>query len=507
MIPPFKKPFLISSVVMLIGIGALSLVWRPGLWLLFVAAPWILVGAYDMIQKKHTILRNFPVIGHFRYWLEALGPELRQYFVESSDEGRPINRDSRTYVYERAKRENQSHPFGTELDVTRDGNVWMAHSIYPAVELEAPPRVKVGEGRCSQPYDAAIFNVSAMSFGSLSANAIRALNIGAREGGFHHVTGEGGISPYHLQGGDLVFQFGTGYFGCRTKEGRFSPDEFVRQAGRPEVKMIEVKLSQGAKPGHGGILPAKKNNREIAAIRGVEPFTKVLSPPGHTAFSDADGLLRFVDELRELSGGKPVGFKLCVGKREEILDLCRAMVATGRRPDFITVDGSEGGTGAAPIDFSNWVGLPLEEGLTCVVDALQGFDLKKDIRVIAAGKVISAFDIFRAMCLGADACNSARGMMLALGCIQALRCDTNDCPTGITTNDSDLTRGLVVEEKWRRVYNYQYETVHDFIELLAAAGVAGTSALNRSLIHKRISPDTVRRMDEIYPIVEPGAWL
>jgi len=501
------KPFIVTSVVLVVGVGIASLLWPPAVWLFIPVAPIVLVGIYDIFQAKHTILRNFPFVGHFRYWLEALGPELHQYFVESSVEGRPINRDNRTYVYERAKRENQAHPFGTELDLTRDGNMWMAHSIYPAPELESPPRVMIGAARCSQPYLASIFNVSAMSFGSLSANAIRALNIGAREGGFYHVTGEGGISPHHLQGGDLVFQFGTGYFGCRTKDGRFSPEEFERQARRPEVRMIEIKISQGAKPGHGGILPAKKNGREIAAIRGLEPHTMVVSPPGHTAFSNAEGLLAFVQELRELSGGKPVGFKLCVGDKDEFVELCRKMVETGSKPDFITIDGAEGGTGAAPIDFSNWVGLPLEEGLTFVVDALNGFDLKKEIHVIASGKVITAFDIFRVLCLGADLCNSARGMMLALGCIQALRCDTNDCPTGITTNRADLTRGLVVEEKWKRVRNYQQETVKDFVSLLSAAGLTSTAQLDRSRVHKRISPDTVRRMDEIYPPVIAGAWM
>lgn len=506
MIPPMLKPFVISVPAVVAGVAILALFWPPALWLYLAVGPIVLVGLYDVFQTKHTILRNFPVIGHFRYWLESLGPELNQYFVESSVEGRPINRDQRTYVYERAKRENQSHPFGTELDLMRDGNVWMTHSIYPAEELAGPPKVMIGAARCSKPYLASIFNVSAMSFGSLSGNAVEALNIGAREGGFFHVTGEGGISPHHLKGGDLVFQFGTGYFGCRTKDGAFSPEEFRRQAGRPEVKMIEVKLSQGAKPGHGGILPAKKNSPEIAAIRGLEPHTIVISPPGHTAFSSADGLLAFIEELRELSGGKPVGFKLCVGDKEEFVDLCRRMVETGRKPDFITVDGAEGGTGAAPIDFSNWVGLPLEEGLTFVVDALNGFDLKKEIHVIAAGKVITAFDIFRVMCLGADLCNSARGMMLALGCIQALRCDTNDCPTGITTSRPDLVRGLVVREKWERVRNYQHEAVKDFLALLAAAGLTAVNQLDRSRIHKRVSPDTVRRMDEIHPPVEPGAW-
>lgn len=507
MIPPMLKPFAWTTPAVIAGIAIAGTFWPPALWLFVPVVPVVLVGLYDIIQTKHTILRNFPVIGHFRYWLESLGPELNQYFVESSVEGRPINRDQRTYVYERAKRENQSHPFGTELDLTRDGNVWMTHSIYPAPELPEPPRVMIGGARCSEPYLASIFNVSAMSFGSLSGNAVEALNLGAREGDFYHVTGEGGISPHHLLGGDLVFQFGTGYFGCRTKDGQFSPEEFRRQAGRPEVKMIEVKLSQGAKPGHGGILPAKKNTPEIAGIRGIEPGTKVVSPPAHTAFSNAAGLLSFVEELRELSGGKPVGFKLCVGVKDEFIELCRTMVETGKKPDFITVDGAEGGTGAAPIDFSNWVGLPLEEGLTFVVDALNGFDLKKDIRVIASGKIFTAFDVFRVMCLGADLCNSARGMMLALGCIQALRCDTNDCPTGITTSRPDLTRGLVVAEKWRRVYNYHHETVHDFVALLAAAGLTSTGQLDRSRIHKRISPDTVRRMDEIYPPVEAGEWL
>lgn len=464
------------------------------------------LGIHDVTQKKHAILRNFPVLGHMRFLLELIGPEIHQYFIESDTDGKPIDRNHRTYIYERAKKEGETHPFGTELNVEEEGYIWMQHSIYAAKQLEEAPRVLVGGPDCKQPYLASIFNISAMSYGALSKNAVMALNLGAKAGNFFHDTGEGGISEYHLQGGDLVYEIGTGYFGCRTEDGHFSAEKLKEKAAFPEVKMIEIKISQGAKPGHGGVLPAVKNTVEISKIRGVQPHTDVISPPSHTAFSNAKGLCEWIQQLRELSNGKPIGFKLCIGNKQEFIDICEAMAETGIKPDFITVDGGEGGTGAAPIDFSNYVGMPWERALVFVVDTLNGYDLKKDIKVVTATKIFTAFDIFKAFCIGADICNSARGMMLALGCIQALRCDTNNCPTGVTSHKPKFMRGLVVEEKWKRVKNYQQKAVHDFLELFAAAGCTELSQLNRSFIHKKVGDD-IKTYEELYPTVKNGAFL
>ena len=443
-------------------------------------------------------MRNFPVLGHIRYLLEMIGPEIHQYFVEADTDGTPIDRNHRTYIYERAKEESQTHPFGTELDVGSDQSMWMAHSIYPAKKLDAPPRITIGGKDCKQPYSSSIFNISAMSFGALSSNAIAALNLGAKAGNFFHDTGEGGISKYHLQGGDLVWEIGTGYFGCRTKEGNFDPEQFEEKANWEQVKMIEIKISQGAKPGHGGVLPAKKNNQEIAEIRGIKPHTTVLSPPRHTAFNDAQGLLQFVEQLRTLSRGKPVGFKLAIGSRREFEEICVKMKETGIKPDFITVDGAEGGTGAAPIDFSNYVGMPWEDALIFVVDTLIKHKLKEDIKIITATKIFTAFDIFKALCIGADVCNSARGMMLALGCIQALKCNTNECPTGVATNNPRYVRGLVVSEKWKRVRNYHKNILKDFLELFAAAGCSSLEDLNRTLIYKKVDREWIS-YDDAHP--------
>lgn len=457
------------------------------------------LGLYDIFQRQRAILRNFPLLGHLRYLFELLRPELHQYFVESNTDGKPIDRNHRTYIYARAKLERDTHPFGTELDVNEENFMWMQHSIYPAAVLPQAPRVMVGGPHCTQTYSASLFNISAMSYGSISKNAVMALNLGAKAGKFYHNTGEGGISAHHLQGGDLVFAIGTGYFGCRTADGHFSPEEFRKKAALPEVKMIELKISQGAKPGHGGVLPAAKNNAEIAHIRGVQPHTTILSPPGHSTFSDAVGLLQFIQQLRELSGGKPIGFKLSIGSQKEFIEICEQMVATGIKPDFITVDGAEGGTGAAPIDFSNYVGMPWENALIFVVDTLHRYDLKKDIRVITATKIFTAFDIFKALCIGADICNSARGMMLALGCIQALICDTNKCPTGVTSNNPRLMRGLAVSDKWQRVMNYQHKTLADFSELFAAAGCTELHQLKRDLIYKKVN-DKILSYQELYPL-------
>lgn len=505
-----REQFILISVISLAAIAGLSVIWKSALWLLIVAAPLILLGIYDILQKQHSILRNFPVVGHFRYLLERFRPEIMQYFVETDTQGRPIDRIQRSLVYERAKGVNDTTPFGTQEDVYSEGYEWMEHSIYAKnpEELDEFPRVVVGGKDCLQPYLASVLNISAMSFGSLSENAVLALNEGAKLGGFAHNTGEGGLSPHHLKpGGDLIWQIGTGYFGCRTKEGNFSPELFEEKANHQNVKMVEIKLSQGAKPGHGGILPAIKNTEEIAKIRHVEPHTTVFSPPHHTAFADAEGLLKFVKQLRELSKGKPIGFKLCVGRKEEFVDICKAMLVTGIRPDFITVDGGEGGTGAAPVEFSNSLGMPMRDGLAFVCDTLCGFDLKKDIKVIASGKIISGFHMTRAVALGADMCNSARAMMLAIGCIQSLECHENTCPVGVATQNKSLMRGLVVEDKAKRVASYHKKTVQSFVELVAATGSTRFNDIKRENIKRRVSMNSVLTYEEIYPSVTEGSYL
>ncbi|AFM04413.1 glutamate synthase family protein [Bernardetia litoralis DSM 6794] len=461
----------------------------------------ISVGIYDLTQTKHTILRNFPVIGHFRYILEGIGPEIHQYFIESDTDGKPLNKNQRTYVYSRAKLENDNHPFGTEHDLQAEGTEWTAHSIYTTEKLKTPPRVKIGGKECTQPYEASLLNVSAMSYGSLSSRAIESLNLGAKEGGFYQNTGEGAISEYHKKGGDITYQVGTGYFGCRDIEGNFSDENFVKTVEYSSVKMIEIKLSQGAKPGHGGVLPAEKNTKEIAKIRGLKPHIVVKSPNSHKEFDSPEGLLKFVQRLRELSKGKPIGFKLCIGRKKEFEDICKAMLETGIRPDFITVDGAEGGTGAAPITFSDHVGMPWENALVFVDNTLKEHGLRDEIKIITSGKIIDGFDVFKALCLGADLCNSARAMMLAIGCIQALECHTNTCPTGVATSDPSKMRGLVVSQKYIRVKNYHEETLKDFLALFAAAGCNNLSELNRSLIFKQIQGKVIS-FAEHYPEVK-----
>ena len=491
-------------------IGLLAWRWPSMSWL-FVIWGWLfLVGVHDMVQTRHTLWRNFPLFARGRWMMEAMRPFLRQYFFESDTSGAPINRMYRSLIYQRAKNNTDSSPYGTKLDVRRVGYEWLGHSI-AAKHFEAhesPARVKIGNKQCSQPYEASIFNVSAMSFGALSNNAIRALNKGAKLGNFYHNTGEGSVSPYHLEhGGDLVWQIGTGYFGCRNDKGEFDPEHFAATAQKPQIKMIELKLSQGAKPGHGGILPADKNTQEIARIRLVEPHTQVNSPPGHSAFSTPLEMMHFIARLRSLSGGKPVGFKLCIGRTSEFIALCKAMRETGIAPDFITVDGGEGGTGAAPLEYSNSVGMPLHEALAFVSDALVGFDLRKDVRIIASGKVFTGFHLVRNLALGADLCNSARGMMVALGCVQSLVCNTNECPTGIATQKASLAKGLVVGDKAQRVANFQRKTVKAAMEIIASAGLSHTNELTRSHIYRRISETEVRRYDQIYLNLQPGSLL
>ena len=489
--------------------SAVTFVWSGG-WVLFVLiGPLCAVGLWDCLQKRQTVRRNFPVIGHMRYLMEAIRPEINQYFVESNRDGVPFNRESRSIIYQRAKHALDTVPFGTQCDVYAAHYEWINHSLAPkTLDLEHPPRVRIGGQACKQPYEAALLNISAMSYGSLSSRAILALNGGAKRGGFYHNTGEGGLTQHHLApGGDIVWQLGTAYFGARDAEGRFDPSRFRDKAQLPNVKMIEIKLSQGAKPGHGGILPAAKITPEIMAIRGVVAGKDVISPPAHSAFYTPLELLEFINTLRELSGGKPVGFKLCIGKRREFLAIVKAMLQTGCTPDFITVDGAEGGTGAAPLEFSNSVGTPLREGLSFVHNTLRGAHLRDRIRLIAAGKVATGFNMATSMAIGADICNAARAMMFALGCIQSLRCHSNNCPTGVATQDRQLVAGLDVTDKTVRVWNFQRETVKSLMEVIAAAGLEHPHELRPYHILRRTSAAEVHNLEEIYAYQPPGFLL
>lgn len=505
-----RRAFVITSIITLLIIGLISILWQPILWALVIVIPLIIRGIVDIFQRRHSLLRNYPVVGHARWTMEFIRPFVRQYLFESETDGTPINRMHRSVIYQRAKGSLDSTPYGTKLDTHRVGYEWIGHSLAAKHHADHHPatKVTVGGPHCTQPYDASIFNISAMSFGALSNNAIRALNKGAALGGFYHNTGEGSVSDYHLEfGGDLVWQIGTGYFGCRDAQGNFAAEAFRQVATKPSIKMIEIKLSQGAKPGHGGILPAHKNTNEIARIRLVEPKTQVDSPPSHSAFSTPKEMMHFIQQVRELSGGKPVGIKLAIGRTSEFIALCKAMLATGLAPDFITVDGGEGGTGAAPLEFANSIGMPLREALVFVCDVLVGFNLKKQIKVIASGKVFTGFNIVKNIAVGADICNSARGMMIALGCVQSLECHTNKCPTGVATQNPALARGLVVESKAERVARFHKETVKASMEMIAAAGMRHMSELNRSHVFRRISETEVRRFDQIYLNLTPGSLI
>ncbi|MDQ3018017.1 MAG: FMN-binding glutamate synthase family protein [Bacteroidota bacterium] len=464
---------------------------------------------YDFFQKRSAIQRNFPLVGHFREVAAWMRPKIYQYFVESDTEGRPFDKTMRDIVYQRADKTDDTSPFGTQLDVYAEGYEWMNHSIAPIDYRNIEePRIWIGGKDCRQKYHMSLLNISAMSYGSLSTNAISALNGGAALGGFAHNTGEGGISPYHLMyGGDLIYQVGTGYFGCRASDGNFSPALFAERANLPQVKMIELKLSQGAKPGHGGILPAAKVTEEIASIRNVPMGEDVLSPPFHKAFATPVELLQLVARMRSLSDGKPVGIKLCIGHKGEFLSICKAMLHTDIKPDFIAIDGGEGGTGASPLEFSNSVGMPFKEGLSFAYNALVGFDLKEEVRLFASGKIITGFHMFRALALGADVCYSARGMMIAMGCIQALECNLNTCPTGVATQNPKLTRGLVVTDKKQKVANYHELTIRNFLELMSAAGIEHPDIINRSHIYRRTSQKESLRLDQIYPYIHKGCLL
>lgn len=506
-----RNQFILGSLLLVLIAGLISyFVWPAFVWAFVIITPVLLLGFYDLVQTHHSIMSNFPVVGRMRWLAEWMRPKMYQYFVESDTDGAPYNRLSRNVIYRRAKKVNDTTPFGTQLNVYDTGYEWLNHSIapLPLSTIDHSPRVTVGGPDCKQPYSASVYNVSAMSYGSLSKNAIMALNGGAKIGGFAHNTGEGGLSPYHLEpGGDIFWQIGTGYFSCRNTDGTFNYEAFGERAVLPQVKMIEIKLSQGAKPGHGGILPAAKVTEEIAKIRLVEKGKDVMSPPYHTAFTNPMELIAFVKKLRDLSGGKPVGFKLCIGQKSQFIAICKAMIKSGVMPDFITVDGGEGGTGAAPLEFSNSVGMPLRDALAFVYDTLHGFGMKKHIRIIASGKVHTGFDLVKNFALGADMCNAARAMMLSLGCIQALECNTNTCPTGVATQDPKLYKGLNVADKRVRVANFHHETVKAAVELMAAAGIAHPDNLHRSHIYRRVSANQIQTYAEMYPYLLKNSLL
>ena len=472
-----------------------------------VSAALTALGVYDLTQTKHAILRTHPIAGHMRFLLESVRLEIRQYFFEDDKSGRPFSRDDRALVYQRAKMQLDKRPFGTEYNVYADGFEFLRHSIAPRPVCEEPFRVKIGE-TCAKPYSASLFNISAMSFGSLSANAIRALNAGAKRGGFAHDTGEGGFSPYHREnGGDIIWEIGSGYFGCRTPDGHFCADTFATVAANPQIKMVELKLSQGAKPGHGGVLPAAKVTAEISATRGVPIGQDCISPAAHSVFSTPVELVRFIARMRELSGGKPSGFKLCIGRPQEFLAIVKAMLETGEHPDFIVIDGKEGGTGAAPLEFMDHLGMPMRDGLNFVHNALVGAGLRDKIRIGAAGKIISAFDMARAFALGADWCNAARGFMFAVGCIQSQACHTDLGPTGVATQDENRARGLVVEDKATRVYNFHRATLATLAELTAAAGLDHPNDFRAAHFARRVSQNEVFGFDQLYPALAPGELL
>ena len=494
--------------------AALALPWMHplmGAWAdlsILVFGGFALLGVRDVLQTRHSLLRNYPILAHLRFLQEKIRPEIRQYFLESDLDGVPFNRSTRAIVYQRAKGQLDKRPFGTQQDVYGRDYEWLTHSAAPAPTPSADFRVIVGGPDCKQPYSLSLLNISAMSFGSLSANAIRALNKGAKMGGFAHDTGEGGFSVHHkVNGGDIIWEIGSGYFGCRNSDGSFNVERFSETARDPQIKMIEIKLSQGAKPGHGGVLPGAKVTAEIAAARGVPVGTDCISPARHPAFSTPLELMAFITQLREHSGSKPVGFKLCIGHSSEFMAMCKAMLETGVTPDFIVIDGKEGGTGAAPLEFTDNVGTPLREGLVFAHNALVGAGLREKIRIGASGRIVTAFDIVRILALGADWCNSGRGFMFALGCVQSLSCHTDRCPTGVATQNPSRQRALVVEDKAMRVRMFHDSTLKALAELVAATGANHPREIKSSQIMRRLTRGNVDSLAEVYPSLQPGDIL
>jgi glutamate synthase domain-containing protein 2 len=501
---------LVAVAVALVLVGAVTLTGGGAVSIggAVLLAALLCLAVYDLVQRKHSVLRNYPVAGHLRFLLEAIRPELQQYFIERNYDGRPYDRDTRTVIYERAKGIHGEQAFGTERDLAEPGYEWLLHSNATLDPPDDPPRVRIGGPDCSQPYEMALLNVSAMSFGALSANAIRALNGGARLGGFAHDTGEGGLTDYHLEhGGDLIWEIGSGYFGARTKDGHFDPETFAAKAAHAQVKCVSLKLSQGAKPGIGGVLPASKVSAEIAAARGVPKGEKCVSPARHSAFSTPRELVRFVARMRELAGGKPAGIKLCIGARHEFLAICKAMIEEGTGPDFIVVDGSEGGTGAAPQEYEDHVGTPLTEGLMMVHNALVGSGLRDRIRIGASGKVATGSDIVKRIAQGADYTNAARAMMMAAGCIQAQRCHTNTCPVGVTTQDPRRARALDVPDKTQRVHRFQQATVAQAQQIMGSMGLHGPSEIEPWMLIRRVDETTTSSYAELFEWLAPGELL
>jgi glutamate synthase domain-containing protein 2 len=501
---------LIIPVLLVLAVASIAASAAVSAWWLLAAVPLVfllVVGVYDYLQRRHSILRSFPVLGHARFMLEYIRPELQQYFIERNYDGRPYDRDTRSVIYQRAKGTHGEQAFGTERDVEESGYEFVVHSAAPRRPTADQPRVLVGGPDCTQPYEMALLNVSAMSFGALSANAIRALNRGAAAGGFAHDSGEGGISQHHREGGDLIWEIGSGYFGARTEDGDFDPSKFTAKALDPQIKCVSLKLSQGAKPGIGGVLPAAKVTPEIAEIRGIPVGVKCISPPAHRVFRTPRELVLFIARMRELAGGKPTGFKLCVGSRVEILAICKAMLAEGVTPDFIVVDGSEGGTGAAPLEFEDYVGMPLTDGLITLHNALVGTGLRDRIKIGASGKIATGMDVVKRIAQGADYTNAARAMMMAVGCIQAQKCQTNHCPAGVATQDPRRYRALDVTDKSERVRRFQAATVAEAQQIIAAMGLESPQDLGPAMVLRRINHHAVRTFAELYEYLEPGRLL
>lgn len=500
------KNKILFSVLFVWSIASIIIFYMPNVVsiIFFVICSIVLsLTLYDIIQQKHSLLRNYPLVARLRWTFESERDKIKQYFIESDLDGTPINREKRSIIYQRSKQQIETIPFGTQHNVYEKGYEFVKHSLFPKDHHHIKgERILFGSKYCTQKYSTSLINISAMSFGSLSKAAIMALNQGAKLGNFAHNTGEGGISPYHLQGGDLIFQVGTGYFGAGISDEngkrQFHAETFKKNALRPEVKMIEIKLSQGAKPGHGGILPAKKNTEEIAKIRNVKPYTRIDSPPSHSAFNSFEGMVDFLQQIRQLSNGKPVGIKFCVGHNEEIEEMIKTFAYRGQYPDFISVDGAEGGTGSAPLEFTNYIGTPLLEGLSLVDKLLKKYNLRSEIKIIASGKVADAFDIIKLLALGADTVNVARSFMLSLGCIQARECNTDSCPVGVATQNPKLVKALVVEKKNVRVKNYHNKTIDSLKEMVGAMGIDDISQIHAGLVHRRLKNDKIYSFQTLY---------